>query len=146
MAEGILRKRLADDQQRLSAVAVSSMGIHGLDHQPAAEFAQLVCSEHGIDISSHRSRSLVFDELKEASFVFAMEPVQVDFVQLFFPGFREKVFLLGSWPGRASRKGIVKDPIGGNMRAYHKAFDAIDAHIDRILAPLTMSLANQGRE
>ncbi len=135
MAEGVLRARWRTDPAR-AAIAVSSMGIHGLENQPAAELARLVCGENGVDISAHRSRPLVFEELKEAEIVFAMEPVQADFVQLFFPGFRDKVFLLGAWPDRPTRKSVIKDPIGGSLRTYQKAFDSIAGHIDRILPAL----------
>ncbi|MBD3316546.1 MAG: low molecular weight protein arginine phosphatase [Chitinivibrionales bacterium] len=134
MAEGILRdrwlKRGHDD------LIVTSMGIHGLDNNPPTEAARRVCEEHGIDISSHRSRPLIGDELSDADLILTMDVVQREYVQLFFPIARDRVFLLGAWPGPENRKNIIKDPIGGSLRVYRKTFEIIEGHINRILEPL----------
>jgi len=134
MAEGILRDRWAkigrDD------LSVSSMGIHALDGQPASEFARQVCREQGIDISAHVSRQLVYDELTAAHLILMMEQVQKEFVKTFFPRIDEKLSLLGAWPDSETRKSNIDDPMGGTLKAYRRAFDAIAFHIDRILPVL----------
>lgn len=134
MAEGILRHMWMRENRE--DLFVSSMGIHGLDQQPASSLAKDICAENGIDISSHRSRPLVFDELNEADLVFTMDFVQQEFIQMFFPSLRQKVFLLGAWPQKPSRKSIIKDPIGGSVKVYKKTFDSIYENIRRIFPEL----------
>jgi protein-tyrosine phosphatase len=109
------------------------MGVHGLDNQPASQYAQKVCLEHGVDISSHRSRQLVYDEMQSAHIVFALERVHKEFIATFFPRFNEKVFLLGAWPDAETKKSNVDDPMGGTLKAYEKCYSIIAHHVDRII-------------
>ncbi len=129
-AEGILRKRWFDLGYDDS---VSSMGISGLDNSPATDYAQQVCVEHGIDISSHRSRPLVGEELQRANAILCMEPVHKRHLQTFFPWYKDRVYLLGAWPEKETKKSIVRDPMGGSLELYRRIFDVINNHIDRIL-------------
>ncbi len=132
-AEGILHKMWSDLGY---GETVSSMGISGLDHSPATENAQQVCREHGIDISSHRSRPLLGEELQKANFIFCMEPVHKRHLETFFPWYKERVFLLGAWPEKETRKSVIKDPMGGSIDLYRQIFDVIHHHIHRILPML----------
>jgi protein-tyrosine-phosphatase len=134
MAEGILKARLAAMDRK--DIVVSSMGIHGLDHEPASELARQVCAEHCIDISKHISRPLDFDEINESGLILTLEMVHKDFMLLFFKHLADRLFLLGCWPGEDSPKGNVKDPMGGALKDYRRAFETIDRHIDRIIPDL----------
>lgn len=134
MAEGLLRDRWA--KRGRSGLIASSMGIRGLDNSPPTEMARRVCEEHGIDISAHRSRPLVGEELADAHLILTMDTVQREYVQLFFPIARDKVFLLGAWPDPENRKSIVKDPIGGSNRVYRKTYEVIEGHVDRVVEHL----------
>ena len=131
MAEGFLRHKW--NEMGRDDLNVSSMGIHGLDDSPATEYAQEVCEEHGVDISSHRSRSLVGDELQKADFIFCMEPIHKKFVQTFFPWHRDRVFLLAAWPKKETRKSFISDPMGGSYEDYQRIFGIIRSYIERIL-------------
>ncbi|MEE8431637.1 MAG: hypothetical protein V3S16_10335 [Candidatus Desulfatibia sp.] len=134
MAEGFLRHKW--QEMRRQDLKVSSMGTHGLDDSPPEEHAQAVCEEHGCDISSHRSRSLIGDELQKADLIFCMEPVHKKFVQTFFPWYRERIFLLGAWPGKENRKSSIADPMGGSYEDFQRIFAMIRNHIGRILPHL----------
>jgi len=92
MAEGFLRYKWHGMER--GALFVSSMGIHGVTDSPATEHAQAVCRKNGFDISSHRARCLVGEELLRADLILCMEPVQKKFVQVFFPWRRDRVALL----------------------------------------------------
>jgi protein-tyrosine phosphatase len=131
MAEGLLKhKSKQTGRQDLTA---SSMGIHGLNDHPATEFAQKVCKKDGFDISSHRARYLVADELQKADLILCMEPVHKKFVQTFFPWLHKKVFLLGAWPEKQTRKSAIKDPMGGSYKKYQEIYSLIKTHIERII-------------
>ncbi len=137
MAEGLLRSRWAKDVGH--GLTVSSMGIHGMDHQPPTEPAIKVCADNDVDISKIRSRPLVPDELKRADLIFVMEPVQKDFLCLFHPYLDDMIFLLGAWPDKAeSKKTRIKDPVGGTFKEYQKTFKTLSEHVDRII-PLLRS-------
>jgi len=134
MAEGILRHKAL--QNGCTDWLVTSVGISGLDGQPASEFAQQVCLASGIDIRAHRSRPISNDELQRAEMVFCMEPVHRDFIHTFFPWHRSKTVLLGAWPEKETRKSAIPDPIGAPLEAYQRVFDMIHGHIDRIFERL----------
>ena len=137
MAEGILKARWATLGR--NDLSVSSMGIHGLDHQPATESAQQICVQHGIDITHHVSRPIEFDEMNQCDLMLTMEMAQKDFIVLLLPQLAEKIFLLGSWPDKDSPKGNIKDPMGGSLKDYSKVFNTISRRIDYIL-PYLQSL------
>lgn len=131
MAEGILRHR--SKAKGRNDLVISSMGIQGLTNSPAVDFAQDVCAEKGIDISSHVARTIIGEELQEADLILCMEPVHSKFLQTFFPWHRNKIFLLGAWPKEKARKSAIKDPMGGSIEDFRRTFNIIQSHIDRIL-------------
>ena len=131
-AEGILRQRL--EASEIRHIHVSSMGTHGLAGAPASELAREVCQDHGIDISEHRSRGLVGEEIQEADLVLCMEPAHRKFIQTFFPWQKDRVALLGAWPEKEKRKSAIRDPMGSPRKVYEQVFGLIATHVDRILA------------
>ena len=131
MAEGLLRHKWREMGR--DDLIVSSMGIHGLNGSPATEYAQAVCEQNGFDISSHRARSLVGEELHQANLILCMEPAHKKFVQTFFPWHRAIVFLLGAWPEKETRKSSIADPMGGSYEKYQRIFSIIQNHIERII-------------
>ncbi|MBT8491028.1 MAG: hypothetical protein KJN62_08260 [Deltaproteobacteria bacterium] len=131
MAEGFLRYKW--HQMKRDGLIVSSMGIYGVTDSPATEYAQDVCKKNGFDISSHRARSIVGEELLKADLILCMEPVQKKFVQVFFPWRRDRVALLGAWPDKETRKSAIIDPMGGSYKKYQKIFAKIKEHIERII-------------
>lgn len=130
-AEGILRHRLEASEN--GHIHVASMGTHGLAGAPASELAQEVCQDHGVDISEHRSRGLVGEEIQEADLILCMEPAHRKFIQTFFPWQKDRVALLGAWPEKEKRKSAIRDPMGSSRKVYEQVFDLIATHVDRIL-------------
>jgi protein-tyrosine-phosphatase len=131
MAEGVMRHKFKEEGRH--DMTVSSMGIHGLNGYSATEYAQKVCVEDGIDISHHKARYLVGDELQMADLILCMETVHKKFIQTFFPWLHKKVFLLGAWPEKQTRKSGIKDPMGGSYEKYQKVYNLIKTHIERII-------------
>lgn len=131
MAEGILKSRLKELGRE--DIVASSMGTHGMRGEEATGYAVTICAEHSIDISAHRSRPLIPEELKTADLIFTMEPVQKDYIHFFFPQVSDRTFLFGSWPDKETKKGMIKDPVGGTYDQYNKTFKIISDHVDRTL-------------
>lgn len=131
MAEGILRKKITEAGRR--DIVVTSMGLKGLDQHAAAEEVLKICYDNGVDLKNHLSRPLIPEELHKADLIFTMEQGQSQFLKVFFPRIEDRVFLLGSFPKKDSRRGDIKDPYGGSEKDFRKTYDIIDRHIDRIL-------------
>ena len=134
MAEGILRHRL--EEEDIYGIQVTSMGVSGLDNLPATEQAQQVCEEHGIDISEHRSRPIVGEEIQDADWVFCMEPGHQQFLNTYYPWHKDQIVLLAAWPEKPNRKSVVPDPYGRAIDVYRDVFDQIAGHIDRVFDDL----------
>lgn len=140
MAEGLLKSALQTYGR--ADIAVASMGIHAPSGpgNGAARHAVEVCAENGIDISSHLSRQLNFDEMKATDLIFVMEGFQKKVIETFVPQVSDSIFLLGAWPGPEKKNSAIDDPIGGSMKDYRKAFTVIKSHIERILPTLLEQL------
>lgn len=138
MAEGILRDRFT---RAGTALTVSSMGIHALYDRKPTESAITVCKEAGIDISGIVSRQLIPEELKGCRYIFTMEPVQVDYIDLFFPQVSDRLFMLSTWPQRKSKKLAIADPVGKSLAVHRTVFTKISQYIDQLL-PHLLSLSN----
>jgi protein-tyrosine-phosphatase len=136
IAEGLLRTHFLNISK--SGIRVTSMGTRGLPSWPAAPESVQVCKERGIDLSTHRSRPLIPEELHEADFIFTMDLQQRDFIRGIFPKLSNRTFLLGSWPGKENHKGEVEDPYGGTEKDFRIAYAVIERHIKKI-APLIIS-------
>lgn len=135
MAEGILKKRL--HEMNRDDMVISSMGIHGIQGHSASDYALEICQDEGIDLSEHRSRPLIPDELVKSDLVLTMEVLHNEFIYSFFPRIKDKTFLLASWPEAGSNKNNIQDPIGSSLKKYRKAFKEINSHIARILPLIT---------
>ena len=135
MAEGILRTEL--QKRGLDETPVASMGIRAMDGYSATENAVTVCEEHGIDISRHQSRQLIPEELKNSRLILTMEPVQVEYLVIFFPQVADRTYMLGSWPEQKAKKATVKDPVGRSLPVYRKTFTLLQQKIDRLLPEIT---------
>ena len=88
MAEGILRYYAELSGQK--KLVISSMGTHGERGFPATDLAIKVCKENGIDITGHKSRPLIEEDLMKAKFILCMEPIQKKHVTTFFPAYNQK--------------------------------------------------------
>jgi protein-tyrosine phosphatase len=130
-AEGLLRNEV--EKLGRSDIIVSSMGIRGLNHKVACDQAVNFCRERGVDISKHLSRPLDAQELSASDLVLAMDLFQVEFIRLYFPSAADRVYLLGSFPEPAHKKGVVPDPIGGGWREHEKAYRLIENHVQRVI-------------
>jgi protein-tyrosine-phosphatase len=138
MAEGILKARLKEAGR--DDIDVSSMGIHAPKEQKASAEAVSVSAKHGIDLSHHQSRQLVFDELRVADYIFAMERYHKDYIRTFVPQTGDKLALLASWPGKEKKDHEIPDPIGGTQGDYEKSYNRISSQIDRIMPFLLAEL------
>jgi len=132
MAEGILKKRLAD--ARLRNVQVLSAGIGTLDGYPATPAGVETAQKHGIDISDHHSRRLTGKLFKEVDLVFALADNHYEFMRN-FPDADKKLYMMKGFPEQnlADKEHSVDDPLGGTAEEYEETFLEIEREIERAL-------------
>ena len=139
MAEGVLRSLIPEVSG--GEILVSSAGTADLVGMPATENAQVVCREHGVDISGHESRALTRETLARADLVLAMTRAHEDHILSAAPGAAERTFLLSRFADGSDED--VPDPIGGPRDEYERAFDMIDSFL-RSALPKILDLKGEG--
>lgn len=114
MAESIARAMIGSDAQ------VESAGIEAADGLPATEHAVTVMAERGIDITSHRSRS-----------VESVDVYQFDLVLAMMPWIAARLRDLGVDSGRI-RSIQVEDPYCRGLAEYRKAASEIEQALGQL--------------
>lgn len=142
MAEGILRKLLAD--KGYTDVEVASAGVGTLDGYPATPNAVEVSSRRGIDISHHHSTRITAKLFQEYDLVFAMADNHYERLSE-FPGAEERLYLVKSFPekNQADAAHSVDDPLGGTLEEYIDTFEEIEREITRALPDIIRRIDNQ---
>jgi protein-tyrosine-phosphatase len=132
MAEGILKKIVADLPDKSIAINVQSAGTMGLVGHPATDLAVAVAQQFEIDISEHHSQDLTAKLLDEADLVLTLAAEHYE-TCIALGKSPEQLFTLKSFPNppRDPRRDSIDDPIGGNRARYEKAFFEIDEAIRR---------------
>jgi protein-tyrosine phosphatase len=133
MAEAMM-KALADDFR--DSVEISSAGIDAVSDSVSDKFTQGVCSKHGLDIGSHRSRQLTKLMLDRSDLVLCLAENHRQSILSAYPQFESKVFLLKQFRKEPpAKKPSIEDPIGKPRRRYERCFRDIQQEVKRI-APL----------
>jgi protein-tyrosine-phosphatase len=117
MAEGIAHKILGTN------VHVESAGTHAhIRDPPAANAVKTIRDKFGMDISSHRSRSVNDVHIENFDYVVPMaDDVYEDLMQR-FPTLGEK--LMPSWG--------IDDPYGGDLPTYEETAARIQKHMEEL--------------
>ena len=117
MAEGVARKMLQD------SVHVESAGTHAhVRDPPATNAVKTIRSKFGVDISSHRSRSVNDVHIETFDYVVPMADIIRDDLRAVFPDLGQK--LLPSWG--------IDDPYGGDLYTYEVTADRIQEHVKEL--------------
>ncbi len=131
MAEGLLRRMWPRDY--FPQFVVKSAGTHALEGSPAEPYAIRAVSEHGVDISAHRSRALDRQLVKSADLILAMDQRHVDVLLGTAGGRFGNVRLLGGF-GVEDSGFDVPDPYGGSLDTYRKNACMIHSCLERVVA------------
>ena len=124
MAEGIGRKMLGPE------VEVASAGTHAhVRDQPATNAVKIMRDKFGVDISSHRSRSVNDVHVDDFDYIVPMADDVHDYLKEAFPSLGDK--LLPSWG--------IDDPYGGDRQTYKDTA----ANIQKHMAELSILLKKQ---
>jgi protein-tyrosine-phosphatase len=133
MAEAIARSMV--NARGIQDLVISSAGTSAWDGAPASDPAVLVAMEHGMDLTSHRSRVLTREIVDEADLVLVMGPHHLERAVALRNG--GKAHLLTQYASGGTAGAPVADPFGGDLEAYRATFaelhDAIARVLDRIV-------------
>ncbi len=125
MAEGLFRKYLAEklhyEVDRLEELGykVASAGILEMEGYPASAEAITACASKGIDISTHRSRRLSVQLVKESDYIFAMTRSHCEEVVKMWPNAQDRCVML------VENEDIV-DPIGQSQEFFNNCANLIE--------------------
>ena len=115
MAEGLFGHYLGQ------SVKVQSAGMHALVGRPAAESAQVLMKEKGIDISEHRAKQVTDSMIFSSDLILVMENDQKRKIEFIFPHSRGRVHLLGKWS-----QCEIPDPYHLPISVYQHTLDLIE--------------------
>jgi tRNA threonylcarbamoyl adenosine modification protein (Sua5/YciO/YrdC/YwlC family) len=132
MAEGLARAalsaRLKVPGARLAdfGFATRSMGISAQPGFPASAHAVTVLREQGVDLTGHRSRMAVPEEVAKLDRVYAMTLGHLEALRMLLPPGKDRHCTLLDPEG-----GDISDPIGGPRDEYERAAEQIRAALAR---------------
>ena len=132
MAEAVLQNRLENAPGIEGNITVESAGLGAMVDWPAAEYAEELMAERGLDISKHRARQLTPELLHETDLVLVMELGHKKAIEMDDVTARGKVFRLGEWQNRD-----IQDPYQKPKNEFERALREIDNGIDDWVKKLT---------
>jgi len=117
MAEALLRQALQD----MSDVRVSSAGLGALVDYPAAEHAEVLMAERGLDISRHKARQLTPDLINTSDLVLVMETRHKRVIDDEDATARGKVYRLCEWQDKD-----IPDPFRQSRETFEETLLLIE--------------------
>ncbi len=137
MAAEYARHRAA--QVGLSHHLVDSAGTLGIEGAPASGEAVTVLHEHGLDLSSHRSRGLRRSDLTASDMVLVMEHRHLEELEDRFTERVGETYLLRAFedgPDPTPGAPDLDDPIGLPLENYRARFAEIRTAVDHLMIHL----------
>lgn len=133
MAEALARSYLTNRGLN-GEVEVASRGLFALEGSLASPHAAAVMEEMGLDLTSHRARRLLGEDVEEASLVLAMTEKHKELIRDLAPEQAAKVFTLAEYAGEG---GDIPDPYGGTLEDYrqcaHDLKRLVEAALERLV-------------
>jgi protein-tyrosine-phosphatase len=132
MAEGLLRHALGGRKD----FTVSSAGVAASKGSKASRETLDVLKKRGASLEGFKSRPVSSAILSTASHVFAMTEGHLANLEMRFPEFADKFFLLREFSGITDKRDgtDVPDPIGMGLPAYEAVAKVFEAAIPSIIA------------
>lgn len=144
MAAALFRAQLERKRDDWQDWRVDSAGTWGLDGEKAAKNSQLVMEKRGLDLSTHRARTVDAAMLAEYDLILTMEAGHKEALGVEFPEVVDRVFLLSEMEGSSNP---IEDPIGKTVDAYEETAKKMDGIIERgFLKIVALVVRRAGRQ
>jgi len=119
---GALLKHLLEREGLLSRYRIDTAGTWAEEGDPAAQAAQVVMRERGLDLSHHRSRRVSGDLLRAFDLVLVMEDGHREALLADFPDLGARLHLLAAMAGEQYS---IRDLVEGTLEAYQSLADEL---------------------
>ncbi len=126
-----------------AGIVVESAGFIGPGRSSPIE-AQREASNHGVDLSPHRSRLITADMVRTATAVLTMDARQARAVIRTYGKPRRDVLLLGDFDPQAVTARAIRDPIDQPADVYRLVYARIERCARALAAALTAAAAPTG--
>jgi len=117
-----------------SRINAGSAGLSARQGAQAAWFAQKVMGEHGVSITTHRSREVADRLLAWADLVLVMTRSHLLRIRREYTRFADRTFLLTGFPAPWPHGRNIDDPIGGSLKIYRSTSRQIQLYTASICA------------
>ena len=128
MAAGFLREMLKEKKE----LRIDSRGTIFSSFSGPTPQAIKIMKGYGIDISSHKTKSLSKDLIDEADLILVMERKHREKIQELNPEAKNKTFLLKEFvPDKENLE--IRDPIGLSDEVYKEVAEEIKSALEKVL-------------
>lgn len=107
---------------------VQSAGTWAENGHPATPSGVKAMAQRGFDTSLHQSQAITKDLINQFDLILTMESGHREAIQIEFPEFSKKVFMLSEMSGDEIN---IEDPIGGTFEDYINTANEIEEWISR---------------
>ncbi|MCU0229780.1 MAG: hypothetical protein MUC67_00225 [Acidobacteria bacterium] len=114
-----------------SVVEIASTGTHAVSGLPSDGIAARLAAERGCDLTGHRSKPMLPQDVAAADRIVVMERRHRQHFAEHYPAALPKVQLLLAGPGGSSGRDLA-DPTGGTLTDYRRCFDQLFDAIERM--------------
>ena len=121
MTEGLMRKFLAE--KGVNNVSVLSRGLSVFEGSHASENSVLAVKKYDVDLSPHRAKPLIFEEINSADLILTMSKGHKNAILSSFPEYEDKVFTIYEFAFEEEKD--ISDPFGGSIDVYERCLDEI---------------------
>ncbi len=137
MAEALFKKMIKGNPEWMGDVSVSSAGIYAYENDPASSLARDVMrEEYEIDLSRHRARLLMDEDIRQAYLVLTMTGHHREMVLDIYPEGADKVYTLKAFAEMDDGEPDIADPFGGDYKAYQDCAAEIESVLMSVIDKL----------
>jgi protein-tyrosine-phosphatase len=118
-------------------VRVESAGTMAAEGGPASPFAVEVCRGHGLELSSHNSKTITDKLIADSDLIIVMQASHQDYLTRSGSVNRKKIRLLSEFATGGGKNRDIEDPFGGTKEQYELTFTKIKNSLEGLLVYLT---------
>jgi protein-tyrosine-phosphatase len=138
-AEELLRQCLPPTLGRI--ITMGSSGSLSREGRPApAEAIERAAQRKGIDLKSHRSRHLTYEQAEGSDVIFVFDQRNEHDVLSLYPDTAKKIIWLGDFIGGGRRSRSIDDPYGKGGAAFDRSFGDIELAVNGLVSMLVDAL------
>jgi len=129
MAEAVMKKLLLENN--ICDVNVFSRGLSVFENSPASLNSIEAVKKYDIDLSKHRARLLLPEEVESSDLLLTMSEEHKASIISLFPKMKNKIFTLYEFAFGESKN--ISDPFGGDIQIYERCLNEIYNCVEKIV-------------